>query len=198
MRLIPAAAATLLALAGPAQSKSSWREYGFPDQQFAVSLPAPPALATIRPKPAEAGVTETVYVLQQQDCRFEVAVFDLLRAGIDERTAIARAAASLRQKGETSVDIASEVQGHWGRFISFKTADGSRTIAAVYFRNERLYEIEASAPAGTFNAVSSDMVRFQQSLRFTGSPRSRRFASEPVQGEPSSFGGRLYGSAGGG
>ncbi len=137
-------------------------------------------------------MTETVYVLEQPDCRFEVAVFDLLPSGMDENTAIARAAAALREKGEISVDIASEVQGHWGRFFSLKRPDGSRMIAGVYMRNERLFEIAASAPAETFNAVSSDMVRFQQSLRFTGSPRSRRFAFGP-DSAPLSLGGKLFG-----
>jgi hypothetical protein len=70
------------------------------------------------------------------------------------------------------------------------------TLAGVFFRNERLYEIEASAPLSDFEAVSSDLVRFQQSLRFTGSLRSRRFVPPPTQGFLQNFGGRLLGPDG--
>jgi hypothetical protein len=140
-------------------------------------------------------VTEVVYYLQQDSKRFQVGVFDLLRAGINEPTAIARAAASMREKGEVRIDIVAEVQGHWGHYLSLETPDGTRTIAAVFFRNDRLYEIEASAPASDFEAVSSDLVRFQQSLRFIGSLRSRRFRP-PAEGFLQNFGGRLFGTGG--
>lgn len=94
------------------------------------------------------------------------------------------------------MDIAAEVQGHWGHFFSLETHAGMHTLAGVFFRNERLYEIEASAPLSDFEAVSSDLVRFQQSLRFTGSLRSRRFVQPPTQGFLQNFGGRLLGPDG--
>jgi hypothetical protein len=191
------AVALVAVIASRAQAESQWREYAYPDQQFAAAFPAPPEITRI---PFEGGgdrrVTEVVYDLQQDSERFQVVVFDLLRAGIDEQTAIARAAASIREKGEVRIDIAAEVQGHWGHYLSFETHDGRHTIAGVFFRNDRLYEIEASAPASDFEAVSSDLVRFQQSLRFIGSLRSRRFAPPPAEGVLKNFGGRLFGTDG--
>ena len=193
LRYFSAIAALMLA-ASRAEADPQWREYAYPDQQFAVSFPAPPSVTKIDPDAgAPSRMTKTAYYLQQQERgNFVVAVFDMLRAGISEPAAIARAAATLRQKGKVSLDIAAEVQGHWGRYLSFENRDGSHTVAAVYFRNDRLYEIEATAPASTFAAVSSDMVRFQQSLRFIGSLRSRRYVPEPPGSLLQNLGGRLF------
>ena len=192
--LIPALVAVI---ASRADAESQWREYAYSDQQFAAAFPAPPEVLRI-PFEGAGGrrATEVVYYLQQNSELFQVAVFDLLRAGINEPTAIARAAASMREKGEVRIDIAAEVQGHWGHYVSLETHDGRHSIAGVFFRNDRLYEIEASAPASDFEAVSSDLVRFQQSLRFIGSLRSRRLAPPPAEGFLQNFGGRLFGTDG--
>ena len=197
MRIFVGIAALVAVIASRAEAQSQWREYAYPDQQFAAAFPAPPEVMRI-PFEGAGGrrATEAVYYLQQDSERFQVAVFDLLRAGINEPTAIARAAASMREKGEVRLDIAAEVQGHWGHYLSLETHDGRHIVAGLFFRNERLYEIEASAPASDFEAVSSDLVRFQQSLRFIGSLRSRRFALPPAGGFPQNLGGRLFGGGG--
>lgn len=195
MKIVAGIAVLVAVIASRAQAESQWREYAYADQQFTAAFPAPPEVMKIPFESADGrSATEVVYYLQQGSERFQVAVFDLLRAGIDEPTAIARAAGSLREKGEVRLDIAAEVQGHWGYFLSLETHDGRHTIAGVFFRNERLYEIEASAPAAEFEAVSSDLVRFQQSLRFIGPLRSRRLPPPPAEGLLPSLGGRLFGS----
>jgi hypothetical protein len=197
LRIVAGIAALVAVIASRAEAQSQWREYAYPDQQFAAAFPAAPEVMRIPFEDADGRrVTEVIYSLQQDSQRYQVAVFDLLRSGINEPTAIARADASMREKGDVRMDIAAEVQGHWGHFLSLETHDGRHVIAGVFFRNERLYEIEASAPASDFEAVSSDLVRFQQSLRFTGSLRSRRFVPPPTQGFLQNFGGRLYGPDG--
>jgi len=197
LKIVAGIAALVAVIASGAEAQSQWREFAYPDQQFAAAFPAPPEVMRIPFEDADGRrATEMIYSLQQGSERFQVAVFDLLRAGINEQTAIARAAASMREKGEVRMDIAAEVQGHWGHFFSLETHDGMHTLAGVFFRNERLYEIEASAPLSDFEAVSSDLVRFQQSLRFTGSLRSRRFVPPPTQGFLQNFGGRLLGPDG--
>jgi len=185
--------AALILLAGGARADAQWREYAYGDQQFAVSFPAQPSVMTIPlDTPDGIRVTEKLYFVQQETSRFEIAVFDLLRARMNEATVISRAAASLREKGKVKLDIAAEVQGHWGRFLSLETPDGSHTIAGVFFRNDRLYEVQANAPAASFESVSSDMVRFQQSLRFFGPLRGRRLPAQPELALQN-LGGRLFG-----
>lgn len=196
MRIVAGIAALVAVIASRAEAQSHWREYTYPDQQFAAAFPAPPDVMRIPSEGADGRrVTEVVYSLQQDGERFQVSVFDLLRAGIDEPTAIARAAAGMRENGEVNLDLPVEVQGHWGHYFSLETHDGRHLIAGVFFRNERLYEIEASAPESDFEAASSDLVRFQQSLRFIGSLRSRRLA--PPAAGLQNLGGRLLGNSGG-
>jgi hypothetical protein len=179
-----------------AEAEGQWREYAYADEQFAVSFPAAPSVVTIpSPAPNGARVTEKVYFLEQENSRFQISVFDLLNARMNETTVIARAAAALRDKGEVKLDIVAEVQGHWGHFMSVQTREGSHIVAGVFFRNDRLYEIEASAPEAVFESVSSDLVRFQQSLRFTGSLRSRRFGPQPELALQN-LGGRVFGPEG--
>ena len=194
MRFRPSTALLLMVFAGRAEAEPQWQEYSWENAQFAASFPAPPSVLRMPSDPVASHIRGTVYLVVQPTGRFEVVVFDLGRSGIGEPAAIDRAAAALRQKGKINLDIASEVQGHWGRYLSFESADGGHTIAAVYFRNDRLYEIEASAPAESFDAVSSDMVRFQQSLRFTGNLNPRR--ADSAGGSPASpllnLGGRLF------
>jgi hypothetical protein len=197
LRIVAGIAALVAVVASRAEAQSQWREYTYPDQQFAAAFPAPPEVMRVPFESADGRrVTEVVYYLQQDSKWFQVAVFDLLRAGINEPTAIAGATASMREKGEVRLDIVAEVQGHWGHFLSLETHDGRHTIAGVFFRNERLYEIEASAPASDFEAVSSELVRFQQSLRFIGTLRSRRFVPPPAEGFLPNLGGRLFGPSG--
>ena len=195
MRIVAGIAALVAVIASRTEAESQWREYSYPDQQFSAAFPAPPEITRIPFEDADGRrATEVVYYLQQGSERLQVAVFDLLKAGINEPTAIASAAASMREKGEVRMDIAAEVQGHWGYFLSLETHDGRHTVAGVFFRNERLYEIEASAPAADFEAVSSDLVRFQQSLRFIGSLRSRRLVPPPAGLQ--NLGDRVFGSDG--
>ena len=197
LRIVAGIAVLVAVIASRAEAQSQWREYVYPDQQFAAAFPAPPEVMRVPFESADGRrVTEMVYSLRQDSKWFQVAVFDLLRAGVNEPTAIASATASMRAKGEVRLDIAAEVQGHWGHFLSLETPDGRHIIAGVFFRNERLYEIEASAPLSDFEAVSSDLVRFQQSLRFIGSLRSRRFVPPPAEGFLQNFGGRLFGPGG--
>jgi hypothetical protein len=197
LRIVAGIAVLIAVFGSRADAQSQWREYSYPDQQFAAAFPAPPEVTRIPFENADGRrVSEAVYYLQQDSERFQVAVFDLLRAGINEPTAIASATASMREKGEVKIDIVAEVQGHWGHFLSLETHDGRHTIAGVFFRNERLYEIEASAPTADFEGVSSDLVRFQQSLRFIGPWRSRRFSPAPAEGVVPNLGGRLFGSDG--
>ena len=56
-----------------------------------------------------------------------------------------------------------------GRYLNIAGSDGSHCmIAAVFFGNNRLYEIEGTVPASNPDALSGEMIRFQQSLRFIG------------------------------
>jgi hypothetical protein len=189
-------AATIILFVRPAFAQSEWREYIYADQQFAVSLPAAPAVAAVPLRtPDGTAVNESRYSAALGAAHFQVSVFDLLSVRMKGPTAVERAAYSLRAKGEVKLDAVAEVQGNWGRDLEVVAADGSSTVAAIFFRNDRLYVLEAAAPAADFDVLSADMIRFQQSLRFIGDPRPRRFGPDPAR-VLQNLGSRMFGPAG--
>lgn len=190
-RLIMAAAITLFVR--PSFAQSEWREYVYTDQQFAASFPAAPAVNAFPVRtPDGTAVNESRYTATLGAAHFQVSVFDLLPVRMNGPTAVARAAYSLRAKGEVKLDAVAEVQGNWGRDLEIVAPDGNGTVAAIFFRNDRLYVIEAGAPAPDFETLSGDMIRFQQSLRFIGDPRPRRFGPDPARALQN-VGGRFFG-----
>lgn len=189
-------AAVVVLFVRPAFAQSEWREYVYADQQFAASFPVTPAVDAFPVRtPDGIAVNESQYSATLGAAHFKVSVFDLLPVRMNGATAVARAADSLRAKGEVKLDAVAEVQGNWGRDLEIASPDGSSTLAAIFFRNDRLYVIEAGAPASDFEALSADMVRFQQSLRFIGNPRLRRFGPDPARALQN-VGGRIFGPAG--
>lgn len=162
-------AAITAALATGAAAQSTWQEYQYADQQFAVSFPAAPTVTTVPFKTADgATVTETLYSVQQETGVFQVAVIDFTNTGTDGGLALAQAVAALGEKGDVKLNMQARVQRNYGRYLNIAGNDSSHTIAAVFFGNGRLYQIEGTVPASNPDALSGEMIRFQQSLRFMG------------------------------
>jgi hypothetical protein len=190
------AAAAIILFPGTADAHPEWQEYVYADQQFAVSFPGEPEVAAFALRTPNGTVTQSQYSVVRNVAHFQVTVFDLLRVRMDGSTAVARAAYSLCANGAVKLDAVAEVQGNWGRDLEIATPDGNNIVAAVFFRNDRLYVIQAAAPALDFESLSADIIRFQQSLRFVGDPRPRRFAPDPTR-SLQDIGGRIFGPAGG-
>ena len=171
-------AATLTAiLTTPLQAQSTWQEYTYPDQQFAVSFPSQPTVTTIPFKAADGtAVMETLYSVRQDTGIFQVEVIDLTNTGTDGATAIGQAVAALGEKGNVKLNMQARVQRNYGRYLNIAGSDGSHTIAAVFFGNGRLYEIEGTVPASNPDGLSGEMIRFQQSIRFMGDAAGARGA----------------------
>ncbi|MCL2428582.1 MAG: hypothetical protein FWD12_05055, partial [Alphaproteobacteria bacterium] len=77
------------------------------------------------------------------------------------------------------VNIPHRINRVFGRQLSILQGDGSRTSAALFDYDGRLYQIEGkSLPGGN---ATADVIRFVQSLAFTGGG-SNRSADEPRPG----------------
>jgi hypothetical protein len=169
MRSFAITVALTAILTSAASAQSTWQEYTYPDQQFAVSFPSQPAVTTMPFKTADGStLMETLYSVRQDTGIFQVAVTDLTNAGTDGAAAIGQAVAALAEKGDVKLNMEARVQRNYGRYLNIAGNDGSHTIAAVFFGNGRLYQIEGTVPASSPDALSGEMIRFQQSLRFMG------------------------------
>jgi len=164
--LLLAAAMTVLASSAMADG---WMEYNYPELGFSVSFPAAPTVETM-PFRTMDGImaNETQYTVQQENSAYRVAVIDFANVSFDRDTEITEALNDLRGKGDVKVDIPARVNRNFGRQLSIVAKDGSRSSIAIFYANNRIYEIEGTVLASSPDPNSGDAIRFQQSLRFTG------------------------------
>ena len=174
MRLIAFVLANVLAVfvaSGPAAAQS-WQEYSYPAYSFTVAFPAEPQIETTTYQVADGRSVEArVYSVRQNNGVFKVTVAELANTSLEESAVIDHAVRTLSEGGEVKINIPHRIYQVYGRQLSVLGADGSRTTAAVFDYNGRLYQIEGKAlPGGS----AIDIIRFQQSLVFTdgGSNRS--------------------------
>ena len=169
MRVIAFALAAFVA-SGPAAAQS-WQEYSYPAYSFTVAFPADPQIESTTYKLADGRSVEAhVYSVRQNDSVFTVTVAELANTGVEESAVIDHAIKTLSAGGEVKIDIPHRVYQVYGRQLSIAGADGSRSTVALFDFNGRLYQIEGKAlPGGN----PLDMLRFQQSLVFTGGGSNR-------------------------
>jgi hypothetical protein len=170
MRFVALVFAMLFA-AGPAAAQT-WREFSYPDQSFAVSFPAPPQVETATYLAADnRGVNARVYTVRQSNAVLSVTVADLGQAGLEETAVLDHAIKKLSEGGEVKVDIPHRINRVYGRQFSVLWPDGSRALGAVFDYNGHLYQIEGKTLPNASDIA--DIIRFQQSLIFTGGGSNR-------------------------
>jgi hypothetical protein len=177
MRLIVLLISAML-LSWPAAAQS-WREYTYPQYSFAVSFPSDPTVETKSYQTADGTMAEArVYSVAQDNSRFTMTVVDLSNTQSQEDAVIAHAIKTLSEAGEVKLDIPHRISRVYGRQLSIAGRDGSHSSIAVFYYQQRLYQIEGvalpSGPDGT-----ADAIRFQQSLVFTNNAANRT-RLEPV------------------
>jgi hypothetical protein len=178
MRLIAVTLAAFVA-SGPAAAQS-WSEYSYPEDSFAVSFPAPPKVETTTQEgPDGRSVNAHIYSVQQDHATFKVAIVDLSNPPLHENVALDYAIKTLSQGGEVKLDIPARVTRVYGRQLSIVGTDGSRSSAAVFYLNGRLYEIEAKVLPPGSDALA---IRFQQSLAFKRGVSNRSTDTNPRRG----------------
>ena len=162
MRLIAFILAVLVA-GGPAAAQS-WQEYSYPAYSFTVAFPAEPQIETTTYQVADGRLVEAhVYSVRLNNGVFKVTVAELANTNLEESTVIDHAIKTLSEGGEVKINIPHRIYRIYGRQLSVARADGSLTTAAVFFANDRLYQIESTKFAG---GSAADAIRFQQSLTF--------------------------------
>ena len=155
---------------GPAAAQS-WQEYSYPAYSFTVAFPAEPQIETTTYQVADGRSVEAhVYSVRLNNGVFKVTVAELANTNLEESAVIGHAIKTLSEGGEVKINIPHRIYQVYGRQLSVLGADGSRTTAAVFDYNGRLYQIEGKAlPGGS----AIDIIRFQQSLVFTGGGSNR-------------------------
>ena len=161
---VAAVVVALLVMSSPADAQM-WREYRY--SGFAISFPIEPTIESGTYATAEGTTVDArIYSAQQDGTLYKVTVADLSRVRQSEAQAVSEAIGLLTENGEVVVDLPHRVNMVLGRQLSIAGHDGSRTAVAVFYRNRRLYLVEGTILPTNDDPMSSDGMRFQQSLRF--------------------------------
>jgi hypothetical protein len=171
MRSIAFVLAAFVASA-PAAAQN-WQEYSYPNYSFTVAFPADPQIETTTYQVADGRSVEAhVYTVRQDNSVFKVTIAELADTGLEESAVIDHAIKTLSEGGEVKVNIPHRINRVYGRQLSILRVDGSRSTAAVFDYNGRLYQIEGKS-LSTRNDATADAIRFAQSLTFTGGGSNR-------------------------
>lgn len=219
MRISPLVATVLiLVLSGPAAAQD-WVEYTSKNDLFIVNFPGEPTVREI-PYPTEYGITlpARVYSVEDRGSRYAVTVVDYSaaerlhterakgcqgypntctnRTANDLRGALDYAVAQLLQRdAKVTYYGFGDTDRIEGRRVQLLNPDQSRTFAAVYLHDYRLYILDGTVPA---NAPPPAL--FQQNVGIFDKNMDRvryrtlyRHGVPPPPREPSPPGGRLRG-----
>jgi hypothetical protein len=167
MRSIVLIATFSAVLASSASAQSGWKEHLFPDKHFQVQFPAEPAVSTM-PYTAADGrqVTRTTYSVRQDSGLYQAAVIDFSPAGIDAATAIDQAISALRESNDVTFNQAARQNGTCGRYLTLRGKDGSTSTVSLFFRDNRLYQIQGTALPSNADSSSGYMILFTNSFSF--------------------------------
>jgi hypothetical protein len=161
MRLIAFVLAAL-AVSGPAAAE--WKEFNSVSEGFGVVFPADPDVEEIAMFEVVPGkmVPAHVYSARYDNSLFKMTVVDGRDAGLQETPVVDQALKRLTQGGEVKINFPHRIYRIYGRQLSVARPD-SLTTAALFFANDRLYQIESTKFAG---GSDTDAIRFHQSLTF--------------------------------
>ncbi len=171
MRLIALLIAALVA-SSPAAAQS-WKEYTYPQYSFSVAFPADPTVENKTYQTADGSMVDSrVYHVTRDNFVLRMIVADLSGKQTDEDTVIAHAIKTLKADGEIKVDIPHRISRVYGRQLSITGKDGTHNSVAVFYHQNRLYQIEGVALPKGGNSTA-EAIRFQQSLSFTTAAANR-------------------------
>ncbi|HYM19090.1 MAG TPA: hypothetical protein VEU06_11040 [Micropepsaceae bacterium] len=160
MRLI--AFVVALVLSGPAFAE--WKEFNSVSEGFGVVFPADPDVQEVAMFEVVPGkmVPARIYSARYENSLFKMTVVDGRDAGLQEGPVVEQAIKRLTQGGQVKIDFPHRIYRIYGRQLSVQRPD-SLTTAALFFVNDRLYQIESTKFRG---GSDTDAIRFQQSLTF--------------------------------
>jgi hypothetical protein len=154
-----------IVVSAPAVAQS-WREYSYPDYSFSVAFPAEPKLETTSYRISNGSLAPArVYSVAEPNCALRMTVVELSGLQTQQDAEMSHAIKMLSQRGEVKLDLPHWVNSVSGRQLSVAGHDGSHSSIAIFYYEQRLYQIEGVALPSEVDGTA-DAIRFQQSLVF--------------------------------
>ena len=166
MRLIALVAVALI-VSLPA-SAQSWKEYTYPESGFYVHFPADPMIADGSYTMDGKTVKAKTYSLEHENILYAVTVADFSQENMQEEGAIDQAVKQVVGDGEVLMDIPHRINSTYGRQLTIKGRDDSRSSVAVFFREKKLIVANGKILASNPDKAAGEGMRFQQTLGWPG------------------------------
>jgi len=165
MRLIPILLALLFTGSAIADE---WKEYENRDYSFTVHFPMDPTVETATYQAADGrSFPAHVFSAKQETGTFKVTVVEMPGEETGPNAAVMKVATkAVAEGGMIKFDIEHRVRAVYGRQLGIAGDNGGYSYVALFYRNNRLYQIEGTAFLAGGQA-EVDAARFQQSLDLT-------------------------------
>jgi hypothetical protein len=147
---------------------ADWKEYESPEYSFAISFPVDPTLESTTFRAADGRSLEAhTFSVDQESGMFKVTVVEMPGGETGEDSLVVKdAAKTVAEGGVIKFDMLHSVNAIYGRQLGIAGANGGYSYVALFYHNQRLYQIEGKAFVAGGQA-ELDAMRFHQSLDLT-------------------------------
>jgi hypothetical protein len=145
-----------------------WKEYENQDYSFTIHFPVDPTVETAVYQATDGrSFPAHVFSVKQETGTFKVTVVEMLGEETGPNAAVMKEATkAVAGGGVIKFDIEHRVRAVYGRQLGIAGANGGYSYVALFYRNNRLYQVEGNAFVAGGQA-EVDAMRFQQSLDLT-------------------------------
>jgi hypothetical protein len=172
MRLRGLAVALAIAFSGAALAAGDfpWPEFSYPEAGFAAQYPAQPTVEMRDYQTAlvpAGSVKERVYSTNSGGVVYTVNVADFTRTRAEKDKTIEEAVKKTAARGMVTHDENSaRIDFNYGREVRVEDADGTSYTNAIFFIDNKLYQIMVTYPKVNTDPVGSSGIHFfQQAFR---------------------------------
>jgi hypothetical protein len=172
MRLHGLVGALMILLSGAALAAGDfpWPEFSYPESGFAAQYPAPPTVEMRDYATAQVpagSVKERAYSTNSGGVIYTVNVADFTQTQAEKDKTIEEAVKKTAARGKVTHDESgARIDFNYGREVRVEDADGTSYTNAIFFIDNKLYQIMVTYPRMNTDPVGSSGIHFfQQAFR---------------------------------
>jgi hypothetical protein len=144
-----------------------WKEYTNRDYSFAVDFPTAPTVETTIYLTANGrSFPARVFSVKQKTGEFKVTVVDMPSEKAAADAVIKDASKVIAAGGTIKFDVFRRIRAVNGRQLGIAGAAGGYSYVALFYRNNRLYQVEGNA-FDRGGQAEADAMRFERSFDLT-------------------------------
>lgn len=164
------ALALFLAAVSPANAAADWREYVYPEDEFAVQFPVPPSMSI---ETYETSITEALpartYSAEFDNIVFKVRIIEISDMVDQAANFVVEGAYNLMRRGNIVFydfpRVGLRGNATFGINMVVDTEDGHRIRSSFYSENSRFYLVDAIVTPERGDLDQALPSRFEQTLR---------------------------------